>query len=133
MKDYRKIYADYYCVEWDSKLFEVHHIDRNRENNDVHNLVLLPKKLHREYHKIICVVENSYENINDVFNIGTQDSFYSEKMKRLFEIKSDMMAFWVIQNEASMLYSEELIEANYNIAVIIKKFLPTLYAKYIGE
>lgn len=53
MKDYKKIYADYYGIKWDSSLFEVHHIDRNRENNDIKNLVLIPKKLHAEYHRII--------------------------------------------------------------------------------
>lgn len=32
------------------KDFEVHHIDFNRENNDINNLVALPKKLHNQYH-----------------------------------------------------------------------------------
>ena len=31
--------------------FEIHHIDFNRENNDISNLVALPKKVHRDYHK----------------------------------------------------------------------------------
>lgn len=31
--------------------FEIHHIDSDRENNSISNLVLLPRKLHREYHK----------------------------------------------------------------------------------
>lgn len=30
--------------------FEVHHIDENRENNLITNLVALPKELHQKYH-----------------------------------------------------------------------------------
>jgi hypothetical protein len=35
-----------------SKGFEVHHIDIDRENDSIANLVLLPIKLHRRYHTI---------------------------------------------------------------------------------
>lgn len=34
------------------KGFEVHHIDINRSNNHISNLVLLPIPLHRKYHAI---------------------------------------------------------------------------------
>lgn len=34
------------------KGFEVHHINVNRNNNEISNLVLLPTKLHRRYHTI---------------------------------------------------------------------------------
>ena len=30
--------------------FEVHHIDHNRKNNSIDNLVAIPKKLHKKYH-----------------------------------------------------------------------------------
>ena len=52
MKDYRKYYAQYYNIQWDSSLFDVHHIDRNRDNNDIRNLVLLPRELHKELHQV---------------------------------------------------------------------------------
>ena len=31
--------------------FEVHHIDLNHFNNDLSNLMILPKVLHRKYHE----------------------------------------------------------------------------------
>lgn len=31
--------------------FEVHHIDLNRKNNEILNLVAIPTKLHRDYHQ----------------------------------------------------------------------------------
>ena len=52
MTDYRKYYAEYYRITWDAKEFEVHHIDRNRENNFIDNLILLPKDLHKRLHKV---------------------------------------------------------------------------------
>ena len=51
MIQYRKFYADYYGITWDTKEMEVHHIDFNRENNDIDNLILLPKKEHHFIHK----------------------------------------------------------------------------------
>ena len=48
--DYRKLYKEYYNIEF-SNLYEIHHIDRNRENNSIENLILLPKELHSKYHK----------------------------------------------------------------------------------
>ncbi len=50
MKDYRQFYKNKTGIDFDSKKYEVHHIDLNRENNDISNLVLLPIELHRKYH-----------------------------------------------------------------------------------
>lgn len=49
LKDYRKKYKLYYGIEFDRD-YAVHHIDGNRENNNIANLVLLPSKLHSKYH-----------------------------------------------------------------------------------
>lgn len=46
---YRKFYEDKTGLKV-PKDFEVHHIDRDRENNDIKNLVAIPKKLHQTYH-----------------------------------------------------------------------------------
>ena len=67
MKDYRKYYAQYYNIEWDSNLFDVHHIDRNRSNNDIRNLVLLPKNLHRELHMVYNELDRVLVSMNDPF------------------------------------------------------------------
>lgn len=50
MKNYRKIYEKK-CNIKIPKEYEIHHIDFNRENNDILNLVMLPRKLHSDYHK----------------------------------------------------------------------------------
>lgn len=35
------------------KGYEIHHIDMNRNNNQFANLVMLPKKLHQNYHRTL--------------------------------------------------------------------------------
>ena len=42
---YREKYKRYYGIEF-GKDFVIHHIDFDRENNDISNLVLLPRELH---------------------------------------------------------------------------------------
>ena len=49
-KDYISIYKELTGIDFDSSKYEVHHIDSDRSNNDIENLVLLPKELHKKYH-----------------------------------------------------------------------------------
>lgn len=49
LKNYREKYKRYYGIEF-GRDYEIHHIDLNHNNNDIDNLVLLPRELHRKYH-----------------------------------------------------------------------------------
>lgn len=49
LKDYRLKYKRYYGIDF-SNDYEIHHIDLDHGNNAIENLLLLPKKLHRQYH-----------------------------------------------------------------------------------
>lgn len=50
MKRYKKLYEKETGKEVPVG-FEVHHIDEDKSNNDILNLVAIPKKLHKEYHR----------------------------------------------------------------------------------
>jgi len=50
--NYRKYYSDYYGIKIDSS-YAIHHIDFDRNNNNINNLLLLPRKLHSKYHLLI--------------------------------------------------------------------------------
>lgn len=50
--NYRKYYKDYYGIDFDSN-YVIHHIDFDRSNNDINNLILLPSKLHSRYHFLL--------------------------------------------------------------------------------
>ena len=50
--NYVKFYKQSLNIDFDSSKFEVHHIDQDRSNNDIENLLLLPKELHHQYHRL---------------------------------------------------------------------------------
>lgn len=49
LKDYRKKFKRYYDIDF-SNQYVIHHIDLNHSNNDISNLMILPKELHNRYH-----------------------------------------------------------------------------------
>ena len=76
MTDYKKLYAQTYGITWDADL-EIHHIDRNRQNNDISNLILLPGYLHHELH--ICLNEAVFMSVQ-----GTTGDIIERMMARVF-------------------------------------------------
>lgn len=51
-EDYRREFKKYYNLEL-SEEYDIHHIDLNHENNDMNNLMILPKILHIKYHSLL--------------------------------------------------------------------------------
>lgn len=49
MANYRKLYENHHNVKI-QKGYEIHHLDHNHENNEITNLVCIPRKLHKKYH-----------------------------------------------------------------------------------
>ena len=84
MIDYRKYYSNYYGITWDHKKFDVHHIDGNRENNDIMNLILLPKKVHQRLHASGWFELDRYES--QVMKYGISDQRIRELESRLYAI-----------------------------------------------
>lgn len=86
--NYRKKYKLYYEIEFGKK-YVVHHIDENRANNSIDNLLLLPNVLHGKYHQYkreaemqllylhnidlrepsICLAEDSYRTIKKYIKV----------------------------------------------------------------
>lgn len=50
IKGYRNKYKHHYGIEF-GKDYVIHHIDGDRSNNDISNLLLLPLSLHSKYHE----------------------------------------------------------------------------------
>ena len=48
-KNYRKLYKEHYGIEFGEDM-AVHHIDFDRSNNNIDNLLLMPRTLHQKYH-----------------------------------------------------------------------------------
>lgn len=47
--NYRQYYKDYFGIDFGPEM-AVHHIDFDRSNNNIENLLLMPKELHSRYH-----------------------------------------------------------------------------------
>lgn len=58
MTDYRSMYKRYYGIDFGPD-YIIHHIDLDRTNNDISNLLLLPKELHAKYHTILNAISVS--------------------------------------------------------------------------
>jgi hypothetical protein len=67
LKDYRLKYKRYYGIEFNSD-YAIHHIDFNHNNNDISNLLLLPKDLHNRYHQLVNELGGVDEHGNIKFN-----------------------------------------------------------------
>ena len=64
--NYKKILSDALGgITWNSKEFVVHHINHDRGDNRVNNLLLLPKKLHSKYHLLFGHVHYSDYSLTD--------------------------------------------------------------------
>ena len=50
--NYRKLYEEHHNLKI-PKDWEIHHIDANRDNNKLKNLIMLPKQLHRALHNYV--------------------------------------------------------------------------------
>lgn len=55
--NYRKFYSQATGIEV-PKEFHIHHIDFDRSNNQIKNLVALPKKLHQQYHFYYAIIKD---------------------------------------------------------------------------
>jgi hypothetical protein len=71
--NYREKYKQHYGIEFGPE-YEVHHIDLNHQNDDIKNLLLLPRRLHHQYHFALARMPMEDGKLNlDVQIRGTID------------------------------------------------------------
>ena len=86
--NYIKLYESHYGITWNRQKYQVHHIDCNRENNNIDNLILLPKELHQRIHTTPCF--NDYPSPNMTFNECVKryrDAVFSGYNDSLFDLQ----------------------------------------------
>lgn len=83
--DYRRFYKDYYGIDFGLD-FDVHHIDFNRENNRIDNLILLPKEVHRTYHKFEFPLPLENTTLFDILTSWWIDSIGQQDFPLLLEL-----------------------------------------------
>lgn len=66
--NYRKYYKEYYGIDFGPE-YHIHHMDFDKSNNDISNLLLLPGKLHSRYHFLLNGFEGNKGVVNFNFEI----------------------------------------------------------------
>ena len=105
--NYRKLYEKHYGINIPPE-YDIHHIDFNRDNNNIGNLILLPNELHRRIHK--CFLSNGGINTNNLFKFSCcanqlWDSIMSEALKDAAKIYEDLQ-YWASCREMELLRLE---------------------------
>lgn len=99
--DYRKFYEEM-CNIKIPEGYEVHHIDFDRDNNRIMNLVLLPKELHNKYHTLLSRYKSlSYELVTELqssIELGSGINEYIlkedlETIKKFIEVWYECMRY----------------------------------------
>lgn len=101
MVDYKKVYEREFGIKWNRDIYEVHHIDGNRENNKVSNLILIPKWLHTELHTqlrdpsiTVCLTEPLSEVIRLVEDsVIVGHGFYANGLQAFLDV-CNKMSVW---------------------------------------
>lgn len=60
--DYRKYFENTLGIAVPED-FDIHHIDFNRENNSIKNLVAVPRKLHKQFHFYHKLVKSRFDQL----------------------------------------------------------------------
>ena len=95
LKNYRLKYKRYYEIEFDDT-YDIHHIDFDRSNNDISNLILLPKKLHARYHMALNALGgvDGEGKLKIAGRIDDAFSFYELEMLKVFiEAKEEIQKY----------------------------------------
>lgn len=102
--NYRRLYEKHYGIKIPPE-YDVHHIDFNHDNDEIENLILLPKKLHQRLHK--SYMDNFGIITIDLFKYSCcanqlWDSIFSERLKEAAQIYNDLQ-FWASCREMEIL------------------------------
>lgn len=99
-RNYRKIYKDYYKASFEKEL-EIHHIDEDKNNNAIDNLILLPSNIHNLYHQ--------YAKFAFIFHdVGFKNVFFNMSinmqidMRELSELYFTISSWTGLKNEWDM-------------------------------
>ena len=119
MKIHRRIYYKHHDITPNPKC-DIHHIDRNRDNNDINNLIEMPRQLHQAMHNYIGLLPR--ENIVVLLKWfkGIEKIEFSKAWLE-FSIKKQVSKF-KLSNDVIKSNKELLLNKEINYQQYINKF-----------
>lgn len=116
---------------FDSKIYQVHHIDMNRENNEIENLVLVPTLLHQKFHSVgMFIPENIPNFFSKDLNVCSHIPYSQDWIIDFITAKEDMLCFVDLRNS---LIKNIIPKNDGDFEKIVQYCLPTLWNKYCKE
>lgn len=109
-KDYRVIYCTALRVSLKRNISSIHHIDQNRKNCSVKNLVAIPEELHR---KINCSFERFPKIIKNIIktrNYGIPRKSHLEELEKHIQNYKELLKYIEIRDmikENGLAYTKE--------------------------
>lgn len=104
MKDYRKLYKEHYGIDFGSE-YVIHHIDENRNNNDISNLILIPSTLHSQFHGVMQELRHAGSGASIDLKVLQADEESHQSVQwfgyfynRLYPIMSEL-SYWIYEKQ----------------------------------
>lgn len=121
--DYRQLYKYYYGIEFGRDMV-VHHIDFDRSNNSIGNLLLLPNEVHARYHMAYSRLFGLDRSVNlseELRPVSMNNLiYYSYNLHGMEKALGDLMP-WVRMKECFEIMPRDVWEFAYNTRQVITK------------
>ena len=93
--NYKRIYSiGLNGLEWGRKDFCIHHINLNHYDDSFDNLVLIPSKLHREFHFLYNSVKDYKDLFSSELNGAVHTDLVISGVMKFFTVKKQMERFY---------------------------------------
>lgn len=93
--NYKRIYSiGLGGLEWDRKDFCIHHINLNHYDDSFDNLILIPSKLHREFHFLYNSVKDYKYLFSSELNGAAHTDLVVSGAIEFFTVKKQMERFY---------------------------------------
>ena len=102
--NYREIYCRHYGIADPGHDFDIHHIDFNRDNNDVDNLIMLPNKLHHQYHFAMSALNSASDPTSITFDgkIDMDNRYERTMLRHLVDALDEIENWRILKDNADM-------------------------------
>lgn len=91
--NYRKFYEKEMEIELPED-WDVHHVDGNRANNSIENLIAIPKKLHQNYHTIKAKIDTIIKECRVIDDIFTPNEFCYPDYREFVNLNNEMLPLY---------------------------------------
>ena len=79
--------------------WEVHHIDGNRQNNSIKNLVALPIKLHKRLHTRQAMYFRARDLITNLYYVTSNEKkYYIENFHAYLDVRNEVYEYIILRN-----------------------------------